>query len=278
MDTIELTFTVPDWEHDRIIGWLEDRATGFVQKDAELRAYVPAPRWIAADQDRLEERLAADGYSDVLDVRVLGQRNWNATWEDAISPVRAGPFLVSPPSVTVPADHEDATVLRIDPAQSFGTGHHASTRLALQLLAEIEIEGERMLDVGVGTGVLAIAACRLGAASVLGVDTDSNAVSNARANVAENQVAHCVTVREGSTGVVRETHFDVVAANITRRILLELLPDLVSRLGRNGQLLLSGVLTSKHEQVVEAAFERGLHLRRDATEDGWWAALFSSTP
>ena len=275
MDTIELTLAIPPPEHDRFLAQLEEHATGFVQNDAALRAYVPADRWAAVNREQLEARLAADGYLDALSVRPLAAKNWNAVWEDTLSPARAGPFLICPTPTDIPPDHTDATVLRIDPEMSFGTGHHATTRLALQLLADILTPGDRVLDVGTGTGVLAIAACRAGAAVALGVDTNPDAVRNARENAQKNDVADCVTVRKGSVDGAPETGYDIVVANITRRVLLGLLPDLLSHLTTDGTLLLSGVLQPQGDSVLDATEGHSLHLDAEATEDGWWAARFS---
>ena len=275
MDTIELTLAIPPPEHDRFLAQLEEHATGFVQNDAALRAYVPADRWAAVNREQLEARLAADGYLDALSVRPLAAKNWNAVWEDTLSPARAGPFLICPTPTDIPPDHTDATVLRIDPEMSFGTGHHATTRLALQLLADVLTPGDRVLDIGTGTGVLAIAACRSGAAAALGVDTNPDAVRNARENAQKNDVADCVTVREGSVDGAPETGYDIVVANITRRVLLGMLPDLLSHLTTDGTLLLSGVLQPQGDSVLDTAEAHSLHLDAEATEDGWWAARFS---
>ncbi len=277
MDTIELTLAIPPSEHDRFVAWLEEYATGFVQNDAELRAYVPADRWAGVEREPLEARLAADGYPDALTIRPLAAKNWNAVWEDQLSPVRAGPFLVCPTSVDIPPSHTDATVLHIDPEMSFGTGHHTTTRLVLRLLAEALAPDDRLLDVGTGTGVLAIAACRAGAAAALGVDTNPNAVRNARENATQNDVADCVTLREGSVEVVPETRYDVIAANITRRVLLDLLPDLVLHVAADGRLLISGVLRANRDPVIRDAAGHGLHLDTEVTDEGWWAARFTPT-
>ena len=271
MDTVELTLAVPQLEHDRYIGLLDDRATGFLQNDAELTAYVPAEQWSAAVSERLRTRLQDDGYGDALRVRTLTDRNWNAVWEESIAPVRVGPFLLCGRSTDVPPEHADATPLRIDPKMSFGTGHHATTRLALQLLVDVVTEGDEVIDVGTGTGVLAIAACRLGARSVLAVDTNPKAVTNARENVVVNGVERGVTVREGSVEATPEDHVDVVLANITRDTLLDLLPSFRPRLRPDGTLILSGLLTSDRARMLDALDEHRLTVDEEATENGWWA-------
>lgn len=272
MDTVEITLSVPALEHDRYVGWLEEWATGFQQTDAELIAYVPAEKWSETLRDRLEARLQTDGYENALTLRLVADRNWNAEWEETLSPVRVGPFLLCPTDRAVPDEHADATVLRIDPQQSFGTGHHASTRLTLRLLIDAVSTDDTVVDVGIGTGVLAIAACRLGAHSVLGVDTDLGAVENARSNVAQNDVADCVTVREGSIEAVpSDTEADVVAANITLDTILDLLPALRTRLAPDGDLLLAGLLTSQRGRMLEGLAEHDLSAEQEVTEDGWWA-------
>lgn len=271
MNTVEITLPVPAYEHDRFIGLLDDRATGFLQTDAELRAYVPSEQWSDSVRERLMARLRADGYGDGLTVRHLTDRNWNEVWEDSIAPVRVGPFLLCGRSTDIPPEHADATALRIDPKMSFGTGHHASTRLALRLLVTAVTDGDRVVDVGTGTGVLAIAACRLGARSARGVDTKPKVVANARENVAQNDVGGCVTVQEGSIDTVPEEPVDVVAANITRDTLLDLLPRLCRRLTDGGALILSGLLESDRSQILDALEDHDLAPDEEIAESGWWA-------
>ncbi len=276
MDTVEVTLSVPELEHDRYVGLLDDRATGFLQTDAELTAYVPVEEWSGTVRERLASRLRADGYGEAITVRHLDDRNWNAVWEESIAPVRVGPFLLCGRSTVVPAEHADATPLRIDPKMSFGTGHHASTRLALQLLVDAVGDDDRVVDVGTGTGVLAIAACRLGAQSVLAVDNKPKVVTNARENVAVNEVDDCVTVQEGSIDVVPDAPVDVIAANITRDTLLDLLPVFRTRLDDGGTLILSGLLTCDRSQMRAALRDQALAPDDEGTENGWWAVRATS--
>lgn len=272
MDTIEVTLFVPALEHDRYIGTLSDRATGFQQTDATLLAYIPVEEWSGAVREHLAAQLRADGYSDALDVRVLGARNWNAEWEASVAPVRVGPFLLCPTTREVPEEHADATVLRIDPKQSFGTGHHATTRLVLRLLAETVASGDTVIDMGTGTGVLAIAAVRRGASMVWGVDIEPGAVRNAQENVAQNGVEQQVTIREGSIDAVpSDLRADVIVANVTRRPLLEMLPSFRVHLADDGELLLSGLLTSDRPEMEAALREHGLTIDDERTDNGWWA-------
>ena len=271
MDTVELILSVPDADHEWLLGLLSDQATGFVQEPGTLRAYVPAEAWSLADREALQARLRAEGYVEALRVQSVAAKNWNDAWEADIAPVRAGPFLLCTTTAEVPPEHADATVLRIDPKMSFGTGHHATTRLALRLLADAVAPGDHVIDVGTGTGVLAIAACRRGAASVEAVDTNPRAVENARENVARNEVSDCVTIREGSIDAVPPGPAHVVVANITRAPLLKLLPALRRRLRPNAHLVLSGLLHTDADRMRTALDEQNLLVQETQTEDGWWA-------
>ncbi len=278
MDTVELILSVPDVDQEWLIGLLSDSATGFVQEADTLRAYVPAEAWSPADREALSARLHAAGYPDALTVRAIADTNWNTTWEADLAPVRAGPFLLCTTAATVPPEHADATVLRIDPQMSFGTGHHATTRLALRLLADAVTPGDHVIDVGTGTGVLAIAACRRGAASVEAVDTSPRATANARENVSRNEGADCVTVRDGSLDAVPSGRADLVVANITRAPLLSLLPALRDRLRPDAPLILSGLLQTDADRMREALAEQDLLVRDTQTEDGWWAVRAAPAP
>lgn len=272
MTTLAVTLSVPALEHDRYVGLLSDRATGFHQTDATLTAYVPADAWSLTVREALRAHLRADGYDRALSVEPVSPQNWNATWEQTIAPLRVGSFLLCPTDAEAPDRPADVTLLRVDPEQSFGTGHHATTRLALRLLEESVTPGARVVDWGTGTGVLAIAACHLGARSVLGVDTDPTAVENARANVVRNEVADYVDIRAGSADAVPESPVDVIVANLTRGTLLDLLPALRDRLTASGTLILSGLLTSQEAQIRDVLPDHGLTVDRAYTEDGWWAA------
>mgnify|MGYP006271775139 CR=1 FL=1 len=172
------------------------------------------------------------------------------------------------------SDAPDATPIVIDPQMSFGTGHHASTRLALTLLPEAVSPDDRVLDVGTGTGVLAIAACHCGAASVLGVDTHPPAVENARVNAARNGYADRITIRAGTLDDVPESAFDAVLANITREVLRAMLPGFAHRVASGGALVLAGLFTSDRDVLCRDAADHGFVLVDERDEDGWWAARF----
>jgi ribosomal protein L11 methyltransferase len=287
--TLELTLRVAAPDQERLIAAL--RPLGFErfwQEEQRLRAYVPAAGWGEREREQMETQLRALEVEGPLTIRPVVEKNWNAHWEAGLAPVDAGPFLVKPTHTEAPADHEARFVLEIDPEMSFGTGHHESTRLALRLLAVAheagDLRGARVLDAGTGTGILAIAAARLGAARVLAFDTDARVLDNARQNLARNGIAAesehggsehggPVELRAGAfaEAVPDEDGFDLVLANINRGALSELLPAFRRRLAPGGQVVLSGLLASDRLPMLDCAAACGLAPQQEANESEWWA-------
>jgi ribosomal protein L11 methyltransferase len=278
-DTVEVALPVPEFDQDALLADVSDwPLNGVVQEADRVLVYVPASDWTDDRRHSLETWLERNGYEPAVDLRIVPPQNWNAVWEASIEPVSVGPFLIVPSWADPPRGSEDAIVLEIDPKMSFGTGHHATTRLALQHVADAVEPGDRVLDVGAGTGILSVAACRLGAASALAVEIDERAVENARENVARNEVDECVEVRHGVLAEVDASEFDVVAANITIDVLLDLLPDLPPRLRPGARLIVSGLFSHDRSRLVDAAAEHGISLQAQHTEDGWWGGRFVHSP
>lgn len=269
--TYELVLDAPDALHDVLVAELDALgATGFVQEPDRLLAYLPANVWTDALRDRVSKVVAPSGVS-VASVRAVADENWNAAFEATIQPVAARPFVVKPSWHTLAPEHEGLTVLHIDPKMSFGTGLHESTRLVLGLLPEVVRPGDRVLDAGTGTGVLAIAALKLGAQQAIAFDIDVWAEENAGENFERNAVQERAEVRIGDLDVVPETGFDVVLANIHREVLLGMLAALASKTREGGRLVLAGLLRADAETMRAATAAAGFETLREATENDWWA-------
>ena len=208
----------------------------------------------------------------------MPEQNWNAIWESSVQPEGAGPFLVLPSWASPSGAHRGLIPIRIDPKMSFGTGHHASTRLALELLGTRVPQGARVLDVGTGTGILALGALKLGASTALGCDIDSWSVPNARECADLNGLSDRFEVRLGDLDVIGETAFDLVLANIIRSVLVPMLPALAGRMRPGGALILAGLLESERGAVVDAAASVGLALDGEGREGEWWAGAFRLQP
>lgn len=178
--------------------------------------------------------------------------DWSQAWRERLEPVTVGAVTVAPPWLAEP---DEATVV-IEPAQAFGTGHHETTAGCLAALQELDLAGRRVLDAGTGSGILAIAAARLGAAEVVGCDVDPVAVDAARANAAVNGVD--VRLLEGDIAVVGNRSFDVVVANLDTSALTWAASDLVRRLAAGGTLIAAGVSLEHRDEAVRALADAGL--------------------
>jgi ribosomal protein L11 methyltransferase len=175
--------------------------------------------------------------------------DWARRSQAGLKAVRVGRIVVAPPWDVPSANGREADILIvIEPSMGFGTGHHATTRLCLRLLQDADTTGRRVVDVGTGSGVLAIAAARLGAASVLALDTDPDALANARDNVARNRVA--VDLREGDLAALDAPPADIVVANLTTAVLQRLAGPLLRLTSPGGTLILSGFAPGESRDVL----------------------------
>lgn len=209
------------------------------------------------------------------------ERDWSEEWKRGLGPIQVSPELCVRPSFTEAA--AGGAELVIDPGQAFGTGGHASTRLALEWVAELAPRlpaGAEVLDVGCGSGVLALAALRLGAARAVALDLDPLAAAATRENAAANGLASRTQVVLGPLEALRAAHFALVVANLLRSELLPLLTGIAARTAEGGRLVLSGLLAEEEATVERACAENGLRRagRRehaDATGDHWISLLMT---
>jgi ribosomal protein L11 methyltransferase len=202
-----------------------------------------------------------------LTAKRVDDKDWLESWKAEFVPIRIGAFLVRP-TWSEPAGG-DAVELILDPGMAFGTGLHPTTQQCLEALSTVPLEGKSVLDVGTGSGILAIAAAKRGAAPVVAVDTDTLAVDAARENAVRNGVA--IPVAEGSAADV-PGRFDIVIANIVSPVLQRIAPHLAARLAGGGTLLVAGI-SAPAEAATRQAFAR-VHLRAlDRTERDDWVAL-----
>ena len=271
-DTVALTLHVPEAHHDLLIAELADLdADAFESEPEALRAWMPAPRWSETVREGVHAALAARGLPpEALETEVVPAQDWNATWEASLSPIEAGAFVVAPSWAEVAPTGRH--VLRVDPKMSFGTGYHESTRLCLRLLSENPPEAsDTVLDVGTGTGVLALAALASGAARAWGVDVDPWSVPNATENAERNGMAGRFTVAEGSLEAAPGGPYGLVFANILKSTILPMLPELTARVASGGDLILAGILRTERDEVVAACEAHGMPLAAEATENEWWA-------
>ncbi|MBO6586247.1 MAG: 50S ribosomal protein L11 methyltransferase [Gracilimonas sp.] len=278
MEYVELRISLNDDFHELLIAELFDLDfEGFEQDDDLLIATIPTQRFDDSKREEIEKLLMKfGGESSILSEKIIPDQNWNETWERTIQPQAIGRFYVHPTWSTTDADISDKIELMIDPKMAFGTGYHATTRVMLEWLPEVISEGDKVLDAGTGTGILAIAALKLGAESAFGFDIDEWSETNARENVLLNKVEN-FEVKLGSTEVIpKGEKFDVILANINRNALIELIPELLGFLNEDGKLLLSGLLEEDEPVMLkQEALEKLTHLDTRRHKE-WIAILFEA--
>jgi len=234
---------------------------------------------------RLEEALWYLGRIQPLPdahYRPIKDQDWMAAWKQHYRPLKVAEKLVILPA-WIEREYPGRLPVRINPGMAFGTGTHPTTQLCLQLLEPYLQPGERVFDIGCGSGILSIAAVRLGACSVTAVDIDPASIASTLENCKLNQVTEQVTVHQGSlqhilSGEFGSTQAPLVIANILASVILGMLAEgLADAVEPAGELILSGILASQVEQIIHTAEEYGLrHLETRQMED--WAALCLRKP
>jgi ribosomal protein L11 methyltransferase len=206
-----------------------------------------------------------------IQTKTIEYKNWNEAWEKTIQPIQVTERIVITPTWHKYVPSPGQIVLTIDPKMSFGTGYHETTRLMLKLMEKHCKPGMNVLDVGTGTGVLAIAAVKLGAESAVGVDNDQWAYKNALENVRLNGATGRVQIILGDVASVNEQPFDMIVANIQRNVLLEIINEMCARLEPNGLLLLSGLLLDDERPMIDALHNIGFRMIEELIENEWIA-------
>ena len=222
-----------------------------------------------ADLSLLKQRLAAQYGKQVLErVReeTLDDRDWERVWLDQFQPMRFGQRLWICPDGQRPPAQDDAVLIDLDPGLAFGTGTHATTALCLEWLDEHRPERQQVLDYGCGSGILAIAALKLGAASVWGIDIDPQALLASHDNALRNGVEG--GLQTGLPDALPEQSFDLVLANILANPLQEMAPRLAGYVRSGGDRVLSGILSEQADEVC-AAYHAWFDFQDMVQRDGW---------
>ena len=237
-----------------------------------LNAYAPQSQMEEIRQD-VENLLEGEGFLNYFFEEIEAQ-NWNATWESDFEEVEVrGEVLIRAPFHPERIGYAGMEVI-IQPKMSFGTGHHSTTQLMIESLLDGEIDGKRVLDMGSGTGVLAIVAAKLGASNVLAVEIDDMAEESVRENIELNGVTEKIESICGDARAIEGREFDIVLANINRNILLADMEAYVATMPNGGKLVMSGFLAEDVEILKKKAQSLGYTLTRHRTNDVWQAVEF----
>lgn len=240
----------------------------FVHTDQGLQAYIQEYDFSLSTVQDLYIFDNID-FEISMEVKVIAQQNWNAEWEKSFSPINVlGKCIVRAPFHN--KEDVDYDIL-IEPKMSFGTGHHETTFQMISHLLDINVYEMRVLDMGCGTGVLAILACMKGAKSITAIDIDEWAFKNTLENVRKNKCSQII-VKQGGTEQMESMQYDLILANINRNILIHDMKAYVKSMSSGSKIIFSGFYTSDIRFINEKARELGLHLLGQS-EKNLWASL-----
>ncbi len=273
MDYIELNISVDNADMvDILMAELSELPfDSFVSEKLTLKAYIPQNQLVDC-KGECDDILASYGITTARYVQIESQ-NWNALWESNFEPVEVDDRVLIRAPFHTPNPNVEFEIV-IMPKMSFGTGHHATTKMMVEMVLDTNVAGKSGLDMGSGTGVLAIAACKRGAVAMDAVDIDDFAYENCLENIATNGVAEQVKVYMGDVRCIEGKSYDFILANINRNILLSDLDAYLKTLNNGGELFMSGFLDTDVEVMCRAAEERGLRLNKQKHTNGWAALSF----
>ena len=242
----------------------------FVNTATGLHAYVQEGDFVEEEVRDLYILHNSD-FTISMDVVTIEQQNWNAEWEKNFEPIEVdGKCIVRAPF------HDKIEVdfdIVIEPKMSFGTGHHETTHQMIAQLLNIDVSGKRVLDMGCGTGILAILACMKGANSITGIDIDELAYENTLENVRKNKCSQII-VKQGGAELLNNCSYDVILANINRNILLNDMEAYTNAMRRGSQIAFSGFYTSDISHIDTKARTLGLSLLRQSKKNNWAALVY----
>jgi len=240
------------------------KSTGNTSSDGVISAYFES----AEDRDAAAELLRG------FELRAIEQEriDWLEVYRQSLEPIVIGErFIVAPDAALFPRETDRLRVI-VPQEQAFGTGSHETTSLCIEMLESLDLHGTRGLDIGSGSGILAIAMLRLGAQKVIAFDNDVDAYGALRDNRMRNNAD--IDIFIGSIEALRGGAFDVLAMNIIPEVILPLLPHVVSRMADGAHLILSGILTVRRDNVVDAGLAHGVELVSERDKGEWWAGVF----
>ncbi len=206
---------------------------------------------------------------------LIKARNWNQVWESNFQPIIIEDFCIIKADfhqVDAKTKHE----IIINPKMAFGTGHHATTHMMIELMEALDFNDRKILDFGCGTGILAILAAQLGARTIEAVDIELASFENTQENAKINNIS-CINAIHGTLLDVKETAFDIILANINRNVILDALPTLYDRLAKNGKLIASGFIKKDTELLIKSSEQFGFSVLSSKNKDNWVAMVLEKT-
>lgn len=254
-------------QSDTLVALLSEQGfEGFEETDQQLKAFIPSSSF---DQEHFHSTLSLLGGIN-YEQETVTNINWNEQWERSFEPVRIGDFAAIRANFHVPIN-DVAHEIVITPKMSFGTGHHNTTYLMVQCMADLDFTEKKVFDFGTGTGILAILAEKLGAREILAIDNDEWSIRNTLENIEQNGCKHITCLLDDA--VSTEETYDIVLANINLNVILSSLAALRCSTCVGGEILFSGLLLENEMVVVPAIKEAGFELIKVVKKGEWIAIL-----
>lgn len=279
MSMVDNSLMVEDYsdvqqELDGVYGDLIDQE--LLERDrtvAAVSVFIPMEKSPAESEGFIRERLSVLDIPAEIECIGVHEEDWANSWKQYYKPIKTGEKLVIVPEWEEYDPTDGEIVVLMDPGMAFGTGTHETTRLCAMLLEKYVHPGDRMLDVGCGSGILAICAAKLGAGSCFACDIDPVAVRIAGENAALNQTAQ---VETGVSDLLAQAKkapggYHICCANIVADVIIRLSPDIGAFMEPDGVLIVSGIITERAEETVSALAAAGWHLIDERKENGWFA-------
>ncbi|MET3504852.1 ribosomal protein L11 methyltransferase [Halalkalibacter oceani] len=251
----------------------------YPEEGVRIKAYFPVNSFLAETIEEIKEAinglLVYDfdlGHNHVQIVEV-DEEDWATAWKKYYKPVKVSKSITITPTWETYTPQEGETIIELDPGMAFGTGTHPTTVLCIQALDRTVKGGEKVVDVGTGSGVLSIAAAKLGAEQVLALDLDDVAVVSARQNIALNQLEAKISVKQNNLLQGISGTFDIVVANILAEIVVQCIQDAAAILKPGGSFITSGIIKRKKQEVKDALLEGGFTINEVVEMEDWVAIL-----
>lgn len=268
--------------------YIDDDLMGLKNCETSVTVYLPdnsqgAEMLISLKQllNRMKERDSSGSWGRLeFEIKSVKEEDWANNWKQYFKPLKVGEKLLVKPSWEGYDGSDSRTILEIDPASSFGTGQHNTTKLCLELLEKAVQGGERILDLGCGSGILSIGGILLGAKEATAVDIEENAVATALENAVKNNIfmekyhAYCGDIISDTD--LREkigSGYDIITANIVADVLIAMSTLFRTFLNPESILIISGIITERKSEVVDAVVEAGFEVIEEAEGDGWAAVM-----
>ena len=273
---IEVSLPVTANNDDAITNFLfELGAEGCQNQQNLLTSYFKFENWDTQKSQKLInylDQLIQLGFSvqkDQIRVKEVENQDWNAEWKKQYKPFKIGKKIIIKPSWCEYENDPSKIIIEIDPQMAFGTGTHETTQLIIQLLLDYAVAPKTILDIGTGTGILAIVAAKLFNAKILAFDNDPIAASTAKQNFINNNVADRIEIFCGENLNFKNSQFDLILANINRTVIIQLLSYISKALKPNGHVILSGILDEEKDKIIEKLEQHSLKLLTQSKLGEW---------